>query len=651
MYLFAADNVAADATRIVQLHGLDIGIIVGYIVVILVIGWALSKRASRDLDSYFLGDKSLPWWVIGTSHGASGFDITGTMWFVAMLFTYGLKAAWIPWIWPLFDRIFRQVYLGPWIRRSNVLTGAEWMRTRFGTGLSGNLSHISVVVYALVLSIGFLCYAFQGIGKFAEVFFPWDLSLGMLSSADSYAIIILGVTTAYLLLGGWYSVVLTDLVQFFLLTVASLFIAGVAMAKVSPEMLQASVPAGWDSLWFGAGKLELDWSNLISGLNQKIQQDGYTFFGFVITVMFLKGLLVSMAGPTPGYGIQHLLSTRNPREAALENWWMSIVQLFPRFLMITGIAVLGVVFFTSDVNRMVADGGSFDFEKILPLVIRDYVPIGLVGILMAGLLAAFMSTFDSTVNSGAAYVVNDVYKRYLHPHGTARHYVWLSYLASIGLVTVAIVVGLRVESIHQITTWITFSLYGGYVAPNVLKWHWWRFNGQGYFAGMIAGVVAAVVLLMPQSVLVFNSLCGTSYEKFPTMYAFAVTLPLSAVVSVLVCLVTPPEKDEVLHKFYRDVRPWGFWGPVYRSLCQQYPDLQANRGFWMDAFNIANGIVWQVTLMIVPICLVIQKWSTFWGATIVLVVTSVIMKFTWYDALGHGDMYLAESDEGRAKPA
>ena len=153
MSLIAAETGAVRAAKIIQLSPLDTGIIVGYVLLILAIGWMLSKRASRDLNAYFLGDKSLPWWVIGTSHGASGFDITGTMWFVVMLFTYGLKAAWIPWIWPLFDRIFRQVYLGPWIRRSNVLTGAEWMRTRFGSGTGGNLSHISVVVYALVLSI------------------------------------------------------------------------------------------------------------------------------------------------------------------------------------------------------------------------------------------------------------------------------------------------------------------------------------------------------------------------------------------------------------------------------------------------------------------------------------------------------------------
>ncbi|MHC4744431.1 MAG: sodium:solute symporter family transporter [Planctomycetota bacterium] len=261
-----------------QLHPIDIFIIIGYLAAVIAIGWLISKRASRNIDSYFLGGRSLPWYVIGTSHGASGFDITGTMFFVTMLFTYGLKAAFIPWIWPLFDRIFRQVYLGAWIRRSKVLTGAEWMKTRFGTGLGGNLSHISVVVYALILTLAFLAYAFIGIGKFAEVFFEWDLSWWRLPSADVYAIIILAITTTYLLLGGWYSVVLTDLIQFVLLTIASIAIAVIAMDKVSPEALSKVVPEGWNQLRFGL-KLDLDWSGLIDQLNTRIADEGYSWFG------------------------------------------------------------------------------------------------------------------------------------------------------------------------------------------------------------------------------------------------------------------------------------------------------------------------------------------------------------------------------------
>jgi len=614
-----------------QLHTIDILIIAGYLLVVIALGWLLSKRASKNLSAYFLGGRSLPWYVIGTSHGASGFDITGTMWFVAMLFTYGVKAAFIPWIWPLFDRVFRQVYLGPWIRRSNVLTGAEWMKTRFGTGSGGNLSHISVVLYALVATVGFLGYAFIGIGKFAEVFFPWNLAVGPLSSADVYAILILIVTTAYLLLGGWYSVVLTDLIQFLLLTVASVFIAAVAIDKVSPDALAKVVPEGWNQLRLGA-RLDLDWSNLIAQLNDKIVNDGYSLFGVLIMMMLLKGLLVSMAGPTPGYGMQHVLSTRNPREAALENWWMSIVQLVPRFLMITGIAILGLVYFSPQVNEMLAAGESFDFEKILPLVIRDFVPVGLVGVLLAGLLAAFMSTFDSTVNAGAAYIVNDIYKRYIKPDAPAKRYVHFGYFCSIFLVLLAILIGVfKIESIHDITTWITFGLYGGYVAPNILKWHWWRFNGYGYFAGMIGGIIASLVPLL-------------IWPDMNKMYVLPFSLLVSTLASVIVCLLTKPENDDVLESFYRTVRPWGYWRPVYQKLLKKNPNLRANTNFARDALNVAIGIVWQLMLMVVPICIVIRNKPLLWISLAVLAVTSVIMKFTWYDTLGPGDMTLTDDE-------
>ncbi|TWU35054.1 sodium:solute symporter family protein [Novipirellula artificiosorum] len=616
-----------DPSRAIAMHGIDIAIIVAYCGLILVAGWYLSKRASQDIDSYFLADKSLPWWVIGTSHGASGFDIAGTMWFVAAFFTYGVKSAFIPWIWPLFDRVFRQVYLGPWIRKSNVLTGAEWMKTRFGSGRAGTLSHMSVVVYAIVVSVGFLCLAYEGIGRFAVVFFPWDLSIGPISSADSYAIAILLFTLAYLLLGGWYSVVLTDLIQFVILTLTSVFIAYIAMTNVSREALQAATPEGWDSLQLG-WQMNLDWSNHVEGLNEKIKADNYDWFGWIIAIMFGKGLMVSMAGPTPGYGMQHQLSVRNAREAALENWWMSIVQLIPRFLMISGIAVLGLVYFTPMVREMTADGGQFDFEQVLPLVIRDFVPVGLVGFLVAGLLAAFMSTFDSTVNAGAAYVVNDIYKRYINPRATQRRYVVASYLASILLVVVGIVFALSIDSIDDITKWLTFALYGGYAVPNILKWHWWRFNGYGYFAGMISGVLAAIG---------FKVLNETGVWQIEDMYSFFLTAPVAAFASVVATLMTPPDDEQVLKQFYYDVRPWGFWDPIYQKVKLEHPDVEKNHSFSMDMINVAIGIVWQLMLIIVPVALVIRRWDMFLVSLGILAITSLVMKFTWWDRLDQFD--------------
>ena len=139
-------------------------------------GYWVSQRASRDIRSYFLGGNVMPWYVLGVSDASGMFDIAGTMWLVYIMFVYGLKSIWIPWVWPVFNQVFLMVYLSSWLRRSNAMTGAEWIETRFGKGRGAQLSHLIVVIFALVSVVGFLSYAFKGIGKFATDFLPWHLS-------------------------------------------------------------------------------------------------------------------------------------------------------------------------------------------------------------------------------------------------------------------------------------------------------------------------------------------------------------------------------------------------------------------------------------------------------------------------------------------
>jgi Na+/proline symporter len=616
-----------------RFHWIDLSILAAYLVGLFVIGWIVAKKASKNLDSYFLGGKSLPWWIVGTSHGATGFDVTGTMWFTAMIFIFGLKGAWLGLVWPIFDRVFRQVYLGAWIRRSNVLTGAEWMNTRFGKGVGGNLSYLSVVIYAVLVTLGWLGYAYAGIGRFAGAFLPWDLSFSGYASADVYAMMILGVTTAYVIFGGWYSVILTDVFQAVLKTIAALFIGVVAMRQVAPEALAAVVPPGWFDPIFGWSNT-LNWSGLIAGVNEKIAADGLEIFGGVMLLWFFRGTLVSLAGPAPGYGIQHILSTRSPREAALENWFMSIVQLFPRNFMMAGVAVLGLVYFGPVVNKLAASGKGVDFEQVLPLVIRDFLPVGLVGLLIAGLLAAFMGMFNSTLNAGAAYIVNDLYKRYFKKDAPVRHYVKAGYLTSVILVVVTFVIGSQLESITEITRVITGMFYAAYLAPNILKWHWWRFNAYGYVAGMATGVAAALVLFILQKFAGF---------KDPTaIKTFLVVSPLSLVASVVVSLLTRPESDEVLDKFYLHVRPWGFWGPVYQRLVARYPRLQKNRDFGIDMLNVIIAIVWMFGQVLLAIAMVTKQWNWVWISAGTVAATSFLMHFTWWKRLGKHDGYVED---------
>jgi len=468
-----------------SIHPIDITILVLYLIAVVSIGIYLTTRASQNLDTYFLAGRSVPWYILGVSNSSSMFDITGTMWLVLMFLVYGVKGAWIPWIWPTFNQIFLMVYLSIWIRRSNVLTGSEWITTRFGNGKGAELSRISVLVFAMVSVIGFLAYAFQGIGKFASVFFPFDIS------PELYAITFMGITTIYVVLGGMYSVVFTDLIQFTLLTIVSFVIGFIAFTRVTPEALHAVIPNGWLDLAF-TWELELDWSALIPAANNQIMADGWNLFTIFFMMMIFKGILISLAGPTPGYDMQRILAAKTPREAGLMSAIVSVCQI-PRWFMIVGITTLALVYFSND---LVAMGDNVDFELVLPWVISEFLPVGLVGFVLAGMLAAFMSTFDSTVNAGAAYLVNDVYKRYFNPNAPTGLYIKASYIASFLIVGVGIAFGFMSESVNSVTQWIVSGLFGGYTAPNILKWHWWRFNGFGYFCGMIAGVLAALIMPM-----------------------------------------------------------------------------------------------------------------------------------------------------------
>ena len=609
-----------------KMHPLDIGIIIGYFVIVIIAGVLLSKRAAKNLDSYFLAGKTMPWYLLGISNASGMFDITGTMWMVYLLFAFGLKSIWIPWLWPSFNQIFLMVFLSIWLRRSNVLTGAQWISTRFGRGRGSELSHISVIIFAMISVIGFLAYAFQGIGKFAADFFPWDVA------PSTYALVCMSVTTVYVILGGMYSVVLTDIIQFVLMTVVSFIIAGIALNRCSPGAISAVVPAGWKEIFFG-WELNLDWGALIPAVNDKINEDGYSLFGIFFMMMLFKGILSSLAGPVPNYDMQRILATKNPKEAAMMSGFVSLVLYIPRYLMIAGITVLGLVFFRGELSSM---GDKFDIERVLPFVISNYIPFGLKGFLLAGLLAAFMSTFDSTVNAGAAYLVNDVYKRYINPNATTKKFIYISYFCSILVVAVGIGFGFMIESIDSILKWITAGLGAGYIATNVLKWFWWRLNGYGYFAGMIAGIIMAT--LSEQAVqLICPGLCARFAEatnNFSIVLAlFPIVLLVSGVAAVVGSLLTKPTDEETLKSFYRTVRPWGFWQPIYEKVAAENPEFRKNTNFKRDMTNVAVGIVWHTSMAAAPVFLIIREYQAMFITVAIMAVTSIILKKNWYDKL------------------
>nr|WP_299382849.1 sodium:solute symporter family protein [Allomuricauda sp.] len=612
----------------------DLLIIIVYVLLTLFIGIWVSKKASKGLESYFLGGNNIKWYYLGLSNGSGMFDVSGTAWMVGILFLYGAKSFMFMWLWPVWNQIFVMMFLAVWIRRSNIMTGSEWILTRFGDGRAGRASHFIIAVFAIISTIGFIAYFFEGVGKFLTVILPWDLSLHMgevllLTSEQSYAMTIIVLTTIYTIKGGMFSVVATEVLQYIIMVIAGLLVAGYTFVSIAEVDINAVLSPEWRSIFFN-NELGDHWSTKFQAFNDLIDTEGYKMFGAFIGMTLFKGFFASVAGPVPGFDFQRILSTRNVKESAYMSGFTSLVLYIPRYLLITGIVVIALVALAPEMSANPALNGG-DLEVILPKVINNHIPVGVKGLLLAGLLAAFMSTFSAFVNSGPAYIVNDIYKKYFKPEASNKHYIKASHIASFAVVALGVCMGFFADSINSLTLWITSALYGGYVASNFLKWVWWRFNGWGYFWGMVAGlVVASLQYFLDQNKGNFaEDTFLYEISHIHAIYLFPIIFGVSLLGSYLGTYLTQPTDAAVLKSFYKEVKPWGWWKPIYNQLKEEDATFEKNNDFWLDMFNCAIGIIWQSSMILLPIYLVIRDYPKTGIALVVFVITSVILKSTW----------------------
>lgn len=605
-----------------MLQSLDILIILTYLLTTIVIGLILRKKAQRSKDDYLLGGKSLPWYMLGLSNASGMFDISGTIWLVTLMFIYGVKSAWIPWLWPVFNQIFLMVYLSKWLRRSNATTGAEWIQTRFGFGKGGQLSNKIVVIFALLSCLGFLAYGFIGLGKFVEIFLPWStvgpyipFNVSPEYVPHFYGIMFTLFAVFYSLLGGMSGIVWADVLQFSIMTVSALVIAYIGYQAVGNNSL--IIPEGWMSPFFG-WELNMDWSEIIPQVNEKIKSDGYSLFTIFFMMMIFKGVLVSVAGPAPNYDMQKILSTKSPQEASKMSGFVSVVLMPIRYLMISGFAALAIIFY--DRLDLITATGAIDFELILPAAIKEFVPVGLLGLLLAGLLAAFMSTFAGTLNAAQAYLINDIYLKYKKTEATSSQIKLMNYGSGIVVVVVSIILGFFVQDVNSVLQWLVSALFGSYVVANVLKWHWWRFNGEGFFWGMVAGMIPALILP-----LIFTQTLD--------LYYFPILLLTSAIGCVFGTYSAPPTELEVLKSFYINVRPWGFWKPIHDQIIEDHPQVKKNTKFGRDMFNVVIGIIAQTALVILPMYLIFRQNTPVYILIGILIICIYLLKRFWWNTL------------------
>ncbi|MBM4061911.1 MAG: hypothetical protein FJ265_12570, partial [Planctomycetes bacterium] len=506
----------------------DGAIVAVYFAVVVLLGIWAQRRATRGIDSFFLADRNLPWWMLGIAGCSSYIDIGNTMAMIGMLFYLGLQGVWfLHVVWGWFIICFYMAFQAKWIRRSGVMTFAEWNRTRFGDGRDTEFARLVAAGFLLVLMVFNLMTMAVGIGKFSAEL------LGMPEWLSK--LLVFSVVGVYTTLGGFFGVVLTDMLQTVLIAFGALLLAVFAFQAGDPSPLLAAKDPAWSSLQPGWSL----WEGYAASVPEAFR--GYEALGPLL--LGCTGWLVFrvLAGPNV-WDFQFFLTARSPRDAALAGgaWTVGYTLRW----------IIGIAFLVLGLHQLAATGRAgavVDGEKLMPMVLGTF-PSGLRGLFVAILLAALMSTLDAMVNVTSSVVTNDFVRRYLArslgPVGQVR----LGQAASVAALLLGYGLSFLFVDIGKAWELMIFVVVTAILVPATLRWHWWRFSARGFGYG----VLGTAVLLLAVALL--------------TDWADAVKLPVcvggSLVVSLVLGFALPPADREVLVKFYANVRPFGVWGPV-----------------------------------------------------------------------------------------
>lgn len=577
------------------LGALDSTIVIAYFVLTLLIGFALAKKASSHIDGYFLGNRKIPWWMLGMSGTASNFDMTGTMVIISFVFAIGLQGFWVSMRGGMCLPLgVLMIYMGKWLRRGHVMTTAQWMHLRFGAGKGGQAARMLSAISNLIVTMAFLVYFVKGTGKFLSIFLPF--------SPDVCALIMIVVAVTYTLLSGFYGVIFTDVLQEILILFASVYVGFKA----------ATMPQHQDILGFANRFTQTDWASFVpkweaSPMTWLADPHIYRLFGITILFFVARGLFEGAGGFTGGYMAQRYYAAKDDRAAERMTAQWVLLLLF-RWGLVIGCALLALKLAAGD--SALAALLHADPEKALPIVIANEIPAGIRGILVAGLIAAAMSTFDSTVNAGAAYWVKDIYQNYLNPNAPDRALIRQSIAATAVLTVSSVLMGLAIHNINDIWGWITGPLSAGLFAPIILRWYWWRFNGFGFAAATFAGLAAAIVFRL--------SIHAPLYISFPIVWLIA------AVVGIATSYITEKTDEATLCQFWRQIRPFGFWGPIKREVSREAQTTAETENRWILIYTVL-AVVWHVTGVVAVISLILHKWPTLAVALVLFVLLSLVL--------------------------
>ncbi len=565
-----------------------------FIGVYLVLSFAIAlyffKRAGKNTSQFFLTGRNMPWWLAGTSMVATTFAADTPLAVTEMVADSGIAGNWLWWNMLLGGMLTVFFFARLW-RRSGVLTDVEFVEIRYSGRPASWLRGIKAIYFGLVINIVIMGWVSLAMESVINVIFP-DLTifgreafhfLGLEMSASLLLVggLILGIAT-YSLLAGLWGIAVTDAFQFLVAFVGTTLLAVFALR--SPEV------------------------GGLSGLMEKLPSETFNFFPSIGSAAQNAGILVLSTaafiahigiqwwsswypGAEPGGGgyiAQRIMSAKDEKHSLFATLWFNIAHYCVRPWPWIIVALVSLVMFPNiEASR-----------EGFVMVMRDVLPTGLLGLLLAAFLAAFMSTLSTQLNWGTSYIVNDFWRRFIKKGASEKHYVLVSRITTFAIAILSFVVTTQLEAIKD--AWqLILTASGGLGLVLILRWYWWRINA---WSELVAHIVPIIMVLL---VLLGLPVPGLA-QDFPLNLFYIVSF--TTVLWLAVTFATSPTKQSKLDQFYRKIKPGGIgWKPFQ----ERHPDIEPDRHLGALLLNWMAAVVMAYSVLFGVGHLLFQRWGLF----------------------------------------
>jgi Na+/proline symporter len=516
---------------------LDWAIIAAYCLAILVIGFLLKKKADKSTESFFLSDRSMPWWLAGTSMVATSFASDTPLFVTGIVRGQGVAGNWSWWCFGI-AHVLAVMFFAKFWRRAQVTTEVEFCELRYDGKGAAVLRGTKALYFGLMLNVLVIgAWPLLGLNKVMEVSTGWS---------KGHAIVICGgIALLYSVFSGFWGVVITDLIQFVIAMAGALILMFYVLGH--PDV---GGFAGIKEAFAGTGKTDFipEWGS----------DAWWLVMGFILVQWW-----AFKNADGGGVIVQRMSACKDEKESMKATLWFTVAHYILRCWPWVIVALGSLLILPT-----MADG-----EMAYPQLMMDLLPVGLKGLLVASFLAAFMSTVDTHLNWGSSYLVNDLYKRFVNTDAEDKHYLLVSRGISVGLMILAAGVAFASDSILG-AFYFMLKFTAGVGIVYLLRWFWWRVNAWTELTAMVTSAVMAVTWIPTAATDggKFFGFIGESTSYFTPAHIIAgwvswsgrtaelvIVVLMSAIVAVIGTLLTRPVNEARLISFYRRVRPPG-WG-------------------------------------------------------------------------------------------